>query len=187
MIEIMSTGLADRLRSFPGRDRALAPGQYLFHRGDPVRVLYQVLAGEVRLTRHQTDGATLVLQRAVAGDILAEASLFVARYHCDAIAATASSVRSIATRVLRERLAREPGFAEAWSAHLAGLVQRARLRAEILSLKTVAAKLEAWLAWNEGTLPPKGDWKSLAAEIGTSPEALYRELGKRRLQELRSP
>jgi len=29
-------------------------------------------------------------------------------------------------------------------------------------------------------LPAKGEWRSLAAAIGTSPEALYRELARRR-------
>jgi hypothetical protein len=29
-------------------------------------------------------------------------------------------------------------------------------------------------------LPSKGEWKALAEDIGVSPEALYRELSKRR-------
>jgi hypothetical protein len=29
-------------------------------------------------------------------------------------------------------------------------------------------------------LPPKGEWKSVAEQIGVSPEALYRELSRRR-------
>jgi hypothetical protein len=49
-----------------------------------------------------------------------------------------------------------------------------------LSLKTVAERLEGWLIWRGGGLPPKGAWKDIAAEIGVSPEALYRELAKRR-------
>ncbi|SFI57623.1 hypothetical protein SAMN05216525_110176 [Bradyrhizobium sp. Gha] len=48
-----------------------------------------------------------------------------------------------------------------------------------LSMKTVAARLDAWIEWN-GKLPPKGEWVSLAAELAVSPEALYREIGRRR-------
>jgi len=48
------------------------------------------------------------------------------------------------------------------------------------SLKTVAMRLDGWLAMNEGGVPPKGRWREVAAEIGVSPEALYRELAKRR-------
>ena len=53
------------------------------------------------------------------------------------------------------------------------------MRAEILSLRTVAQRLSAWLELN-GELPAKGEWLILAAEIGTSPEALYREIARRR-------
>ena len=71
-------------------------------------------------------------------------------------------------------------FSEAWTRHPAHEVQRARLHAEILSLKTVAARLDAWVAWNDGIAPEKGEWKPVAEQIGVSPEALYRELAKRR-------
>ena len=70
-------------------------------------------------------------------------------------------------------------FAEAWAAHLAGEVRNARLRAEILTLKTVSERLDAWLA-DRDHLPEKGNWKAVAQEIGTSPEALYREIARRR-------
>ena len=36
------------------------------------------------------------------------------------------------------------------------------------------------MGWNGEGLPAKGTWKTVANEIGTSPEALYRELAKRR-------
>jgi CRP/FNR family transcriptional regulator, dissimilatory nitrate respiration regulator len=41
----------------------------------------------------------------------------------------------------------------------------------------MAQRLEMWLLQN-GTLPNKGNWKQVAAEIGTSPEALYCEIAK---------
>jgi hypothetical protein len=44
----------------------------------------------------------------------------------------------------------------------------------------VADRLDAWLAAGEGKLPAKGEGRGLAAEIGISPEALYRELARRR-------
>jgi hypothetical protein len=43
----------------------------------------------------------------------------------------------------------------------------------------VAARLDAWLAWNNA-LPEKVERRRIADEIGVSPEALYRQLGKRR-------
>lgn len=67
-----------------------------------------------------------------------------------------------------------------WNAYMAREIQHARRSAEIISLRTVAARLDAWIAWNDGKFPPKGEWKTVAEDMGTSPEALYRELSKRR-------
>jgi hypothetical protein len=46
-------------------------------------------------------------------------------------------------------------------------------------VRVLAPRLDTWLDWR-GALPPKGDWLRLAAELGVSPEALYREIAKRR-------
>ncbi len=179
MISIMSGAIIPTLAAMGGPERALAPGAFLFHQGEPTAALFVVLDGRIHLIRHQEGGSALVLQRAGPGDVLAEASLFSGRYHCDAIAQTAARVRGIPNRSLRERFRREPEFAEAWAAHLAHEIQDARFRSEVLSLRTVAARLDAWLAWY-GALPPKGEWTGLADQIGVSPEALYRELARRR-------
>lgn len=180
MIEIMSDALADSLLALPTLERTYAPGEFVFHQGDDVRIIHFVCEGTVNLVRYQTGGASLVLQRAAAGSVLAEASIFSARYHCAAIAIVASRTRSVKKSAVRSKLLRNPAFAEAWLGHLAREVQAARTRAEILSLRTVAERLDAWCAAREACLPEKGEWKALAAEIGTSPEALYRELAKRR-------
>jgi CRP-like cAMP-binding protein len=75
---------------------------------------------------------------------------------------------------------RRGSHAAALMRHLAGEVHRTRTRAEILSLKSVAARLDAWMAFNGGKLPPKGRWYQAASEIGVTPEAFYRELARRR-------
>ena len=79
-------------------------------------------------------------------------------------------------------LADDPALAASWSAMLARSVQAARFRCEIRSLPKVADRLDAWLG--EGNrLPEKGRWLDVAAEIGLSREALYRELSRRRKTE----
>lgn len=175
----MSVNPFDQLASAGGQKRTLGAGEYLFHVGQPVAALFVVLEGEVHLIRHQEHGGAIILQRAGPAEILAEASLFSGHYQCDALTEKGAIVRSISKRELRERLRNEPDFAEAWAAHLAGEIQIMRLRSEILSLKTVASRLDAWLAWH-GELPPKGEWAWLAKEIGISAEALYREIARRR-------
>ena len=179
MIYIMSKNFADYLAPFEGRAQTLVSGQRLFHFGEPVTMVFLVLQGEIQLRRHQENGQLVILQRATAGDLVAEASLFSDRYHCDAVATTRTRVQPIAKQRLRSRLRTDPDFAEALTTHFAREIQSLRFRSEVLSLQKVASRLDAWKVWH-GTLPPKGDWKQLAQQIGVSPEALYREMAKRR-------
>ena len=147
---------------------------------DPVLLLFLVTAGEVRLVRELPDGFQLTLQLAGSASILAEASLFADRYHCGASVAEESAIRAVPIAKARAALESDPALASALLQHLAGEVQRTRTRAEILSLKSVASRLNAWTAFNGGVLPPKGRWHHVASEIGVTPEAFYRELARRR-------
>lgn len=106
--------------------------------------------------------------------------MFSEHYHCDAMAAAKTHILAVPIGVIRDLLNDEPAFARAWTRHLSHELQSARKRAEIVSLRTVGARLDAWLTWNDGQLPSKGEWRRLAEEIGVSPEALYRELSGRR-------
>ena len=180
MIEIMF-GLIERyLRDLRSRERHFDSGQPLFHRGDPVKDVHFVLEGLVHLVRHQADGSFLILQRAGPGSVLVEASLYSETYHCDAVAFSRAKTRMYAKASLRKLLSIDPQFSNAWASYLAHELQGARLRTEVLSLKTVAERLDAWTAWNGGKIPKKGEWKLVANQIGVSPEALYREFAKNR-------
>jgi len=179
MIAIMSDTLLDLFNAQSGCARRLVPGAYLFHRDEPVAALYIVVEGEVQLTRHQEGGGAIILQRAGPGDILAEASVFSPRYHCDGVARTGAVVQSLGKAKFLDRFRNDPEFAEAWASHLAREVQATRFRSEILTLRTVAERLDAWLAWH-GNLPRKGEWVQFAFQVGVSPEALYREMARRR-------
>ncbi|WP_246798326.1 Crp/Fnr family transcriptional regulator [Rhizobium leguminosarum] len=181
MIEIMSNTLIDYIRGLSARRKTFGAGQDLFNQGDDVENLYLVEAGVVHLVRHQADGNVAVLQRASPGLILAEASVFSSVYHCDGVAVSDVNVTAVPVKLIRRVLRSSSDFAEGWACYLSSQLQQTRKRAEIGSLKTVAARLESWLAWNDGGLPSKGEWKALADDIGVSPEALYRELSKRRI------
>ncbi len=180
MIAIRFMSLFDRLRHFDPAEREFASGAPIFRRGDEVSVLHLVVAGEAHLVRHRTDGGPLVLQRALPNAVLAEASVFSARYHCDGVAVAPTRTLAVARSSVRTLLASDPGFVESFAHHLAHELQTTRLRAEILSLRTVAERLDAWITWHGGGAPPRGTWKTVASELGTSPEALYRELARRR-------
>lgn len=177
MISIMSDSLEQLF--YAAAVRRIGADAWLFHGGDAVRFMYLVADGSVSLLRATGAGAPVMLQRAGPLQVLAEASAYSPVYHCDARAVTAAVLRVIPVARFRERLAQKPLLGEVWATHLAHAVQGARMRAEIRTLRTVAERLDAWLG--EGrSLPEKGKRQDLAAELGVSREALYRELAKRR-------
>ena len=180
MIAIMLNLLIEQLKTLPGaKERKLAEGAWLFQQGDKVDCLCLVLSGEIRLIRYQADGSSITLQRVKAGGILAEASLYSDQYHCHALAQQDTVICVIPKVTVLSYLQTDSDFALAWTSYLAREVQQARFRSELLSLKTVAARLDAWLNWHNETLPTKGEWKTLAEQLGVSPEALYREIARR--------
>jgi CRP-like cAMP-binding protein len=175
MIYIMSSIVQD----FRFTPRLVGKGRMLFRQGDRVSSIFLLESSEIHLVRRQRNGVTVILQRGQRGTILAEASLFAERYHCDAIAVDSANVRAIPRADILRRFENDIAFAKAWASHLAGEVRAARLQVEILACKTVSERLDIWFS-QHGKLPEKGAWKNVAAMIGTSPEALYRELARRK-------
>lgn len=177
MITIMRMSISTLFHD--ARNTGLVRGETLFAAGEEVTDIFMVRSGSVHLQRHTTQGAQLVLQNAGPGVVIAEASAYSSRYHCDAIAAEESVVAALPKQRFLSALTDEPALAESWSALLARSIQTARLRAEIRTLPRVSDRLAAWLC--EGNvLPQKGQWQDVAAELGVTREALYRELSRRR-------
>jgi CRP-like cAMP-binding protein len=174
------SGLIEALSRLPSQDMALSRGQALFCSGEPVRSLYVVRSGCIHLTRSDANGIGAVMQRATAGAVLAESSLFSDAYHCDAVVIADAGVQRFEKRLVREAMTQTPALLEEVARHLAREVQRTRVRVEVLSKRTVRERLEAWLVFNDGVLPPAGHWRAVAEDIGVSPEAFYRELQRRR-------
>jgi CRP/FNR family transcriptional regulator, dissimilatory nitrate respiration regulator len=179
MIVIMSEVLFHKLWQEADRSLSLSREEKLFHRGDRVTLVYLLAAGAVDLVRYQRDGGTVVLDRAKEQSIVAEASLYSERYHCDCICTEPVTVRTVSRDRVIQLLLGDSDLAAEWSAYLAAELQNTRHRCDLLTRKTVAERLSGWLDWN-GALPPKGRWKSIALEIGVTPEALYREIKRMR-------
>lgn len=180
MITIMSRDFLSYLSSLPDINRRYSQGQMVFERDDVVNSLFVVEHGEVHLLRRQQDGAEFILQRAEAGTVLAGASLTTPRYHCAAVAVSQTVLIKFSRADVLKMIRETSGAAMALAMHLGREVRGARLRAEMGSLRKVSDRLDAWLAWNDGNLPPKGGKGQLARELSVSTEALYRELAKRR-------
>jgi len=159
--------------------RVLPAKEYLFRTGASVAFLYQVASGTIALRRTTHVGNEITLQVAGPGSLLAEASLYSNEYHCDAVALETSVVTRVACSTAREVLHKSPDLADNWAAYLARTVQKARTNSEIRSLKTVAARLDAWILFG-GKLPQKGAYQDTASELSVTREALYRELARRK-------
>lgn len=178
MIAIMCESLLQIVDGLESDTLDCQQGENLFTAGQQVFWLYRVLSGELSLLRRHRDGSQLVLHRATAGSIIAEASVFSEHYHCDAEVTVSGRIQRLNRTEFRHRITTQPAMAERWGKYLAQSLQHARLRSEILALKTVRSRLDAWIA--ASTTSDNPPWKAVAAEIGVSPEALYRELARRR-------
>ena len=141
-----------------------------------------MIANSVCLVRTDRSGREAILQRASAGDILAEAALFSSTYHCDAIAKTAATVRLYPKAVLLAELQRDSKIAQAFAAMLARQVMTLRTRLEQRNIHSARDRIRHYLAVNVGadgrTVVLSGSLKELAAELGLAHEALYRTLAQ---------
>lgn len=179
MIEIMSDHW---LHFFDGaRKRTLDAGETLFRRGDQVEWAFLISDGRLFLQRALQDGGVLTLHTANTGGLVAEASLFADRYHCDAVTDIATTVSMIPKAKLvahLENVASSDRLSIKAFVSTAREVQNLRTRIEVMRLRKVADRLDAYL---ELYGPPEsGGWVRVADWIGVTPPALYRELAERR-------
>jgi CRP/FNR family transcriptional regulator, dissimilatory nitrate respiration regulator len=161
-------------------DRTLRAGEVLFRIGGKTIGLYEVIAGRVRLARVDRSGHEIVLHVAGPGETLAEASLFSAQYHCDAVASTNAIVRLYPKQQLLAAFGKDPKAAQAFASALARLVMNLRTRIEQRNIRSARERVWHFLALNVGsdgrTVHLRGALKDLAAELGLTHEALYRTL-----------
>jgi CRP-like cAMP-binding protein len=161
-------------------DRKLKAGEPLFRLGDKTAGLYEVIAGRLRLTRVDRSGHEIVLYVAGAGETIAEASLFSAAYHCDAIADSDAIVRVYPKAAVLAAFAKDPKAAQAFTATLAHQVMGLRTRLEQRNIRSARERVHHFLALNASadgrTVELRGTVKDLANELGLTHEALYRTL-----------
>lgn len=175
MVRIMSEIWFDIFSGAP--ERHFDRGASVFRRDDRVTHVYYVREGGVALARSLADGGALTLHRVRPGSVVAEASLFSDRYHCDGICEAPARLAVLSRAATLAALA-ETGRAMTALARSAREVQALRARVEVMRLKTLRARLDAYLEL-QGP-PGSGEWVQVADWIGVTPEALYRELARRR-------
>lgn len=87
--------MSDILRKLiaSGHEQELRARQYLFFLNEAVYNMYLVQSGEVGLMRRLENGNPIILLRALAGEIAAEASLYSECYHWDAVAVVDNTIQ----------------------------------------------------------------------------------------------
>lgn len=146
--------------------------QTIFHQGATPSALFYVAAGTVILERHTEAGQKVVLHRAGAGDLIAEASLFSQTYHCDCVAQTDATVIALDKPAVLQMMATDPDFASALVRKMSRQVQRYRRQLELRSIFPAVDRVLAGLS--DGWLT--GSVIQFASDIGLSHEATYRAL-----------
>jgi len=161
-------------------DRKLKSGETLFRLGDKTAGFCEVIAGRVRLSRVDRSGREVILYVAGPGETIAEASLFAAAYHCDAIASTDALVRVYPKAAVLATFDKDPKSAQAFTATLARQVMNLRTRIEQRNIRSARERVRHFLSVNAGadgrSVNLAGTLKDLAAELGLTHEALYRTL-----------
>lgn len=177
----MITIMSDWRDFFDGAPvRRLDAGATLFRREEPVVSVFVVRSGKIALERPMKDGSSFTLHVASAGMAIAEASLFADAYHCDAVARSPAAVAALPRATFLSALRRSPDAALGLISAHAREIQAQRARTEILRMRRVSDRLDAWLDLYGA--PEKGGWAGVAGEIGVSQPALYRELARRRMR-----
>ena len=173
-------GWLPRTVRIAGVERALKAGDVLFRAEQRTVGLYEVITGKLRLVRVDRAGREALLHVAVAGETLAEASLFASAYHCDAIAATNAVVRLYPKALVLAEFERNPEAAQAFMAMLSRQVMKLRTRIEQRNIHSARDRVRHYLALNTGAdgrnVKVTGTLKDLAGELGLTHEALYRTL-----------
>ena len=157
----------------------LAAGAALFRQGTRTLGLFRVLSGRVRLVRLTPGGTEVPMHTAVAGELFAEASIFSAHYHCDAIALQDCEILVYPKAELTRHLLEKPEMLWAFTAEMARRTQDLRTRLEVRQIRSAPDRVLQFLRLRcdaDGNWSPPGTLKQWAQELGLTHEALYRAL-----------
>ncbi|MFV8833576.1 Crp/Fnr family transcriptional regulator [Aquisalimonas sp. APHAB1-3] len=160
----------------------MTTGDVLFRATQPVHSLHVVREGSVALIRTDARGEEITLYKAIAGECVAEPSLFAERYHCDARAVSPTSVTVYPRQAVLESLRSNPDMALQAAMSMAHLVQSTRTRVALLSLNKARDRILHYLqlARRNGAdhVDMLSDWKAVATELSLTHEAVYRALAQ---------
>jgi CRP-like cAMP-binding protein len=159
--------------------RRLDAGSALFRQGDATIGIFRLVSGRISLVRVTPGGAEVPMHTVRPGELFAEASIFSAHYHCDAIALRSCEVLLYPKAELTRQLKANREELWAFAAELAHRVQGLRTRLEVGQIRSAPERVLRALRLrcdSSGMWKVDGPLKRFAEEIGLTHEALYRAL-----------
>jgi CRP/FNR family transcriptional activator FtrB len=161
--------------------RHVPPRSVLFKEGSRPNTLYALLQGAVELfCEHRDKRRTVAIIRSIKPCLLA--SIWQDRSPLSARTLTSSQLLLVPTRLLRDLIETDAGFASAAAAELANECREAIEQVKNDSLHTSTERLASWLlrfdreAGAAGQFVLPCDKRTLASYLGMAPEHLSRNL-----------
>ncbi len=157
----------------------VAAGAHVFRQRSATVGVFKLLSGKVRLVRTTAGGEQATMHTARPGELFAEASLFAARYHCDAEAVEPSRLLLYPKTALQRAMQERPDLLWAFAGEMAHRIQSLRSRLEVQRTRSARERVLQFLRLHSdaaGLWQQEGTLKHLADELGLTHESLYRTL-----------
>jgi CRP-like cAMP-binding protein len=157
--------------------------QSLYRQGECAKAIYFVRQGELEAARFSPEGDPLVMLRAGAGEFFAEPALSVDCYGCSAYAKSDSELYVLPKSSVLAALNEDRAFSMAFLQAQMRNARKQCSRYERVRLRRAEDRVVHFLVTEIGPdgwvhLPgPLSDW---AAELGLTPESLYRAMTRLR-------
>jgi CRP/FNR family transcriptional regulator, dissimilatory nitrate respiration regulator len=162
----------------------LGRGEVLFHAGDPSTALFAVVAGQVKLTRNNPDGAEKIIELVGPGQTFGEAVVFVERsYPVTAVGLQPTRLVRVPTDVVLDLVENDPTFARRMLAGMAVRLHGLVNDVAAVSLRSGSQRVVGFLLGLVDGEPAPGTTVTLpaakavvASRLSLTPETLSRTL-----------
>lgn len=170
------------------RTRSFHSGALVLHHNENSTDLFFVLHGKVRVVVYSTTGKSVVFRDIREGDVFGElAALDHAPRSANVIALSDTRLAVIPARDFRKLLGEHPEVLDALLGHFTGLIRKYSQRIVELSTLSVEDRIRVEIqrlayehvaARNEARITPAPTLEEIASRIGTTREAVSREIAR---------
>jgi CRP-like cAMP-binding protein len=163
-------------------EKTLQQGELLFEQGDLATHIFVVKNGCVRLVRYTSEGYTVPMYSAYAGESFAEAAMFAHIYHCNAEAALPSAVLCYPKERVLGIIHASPERSDRFIALLTHQIRSLRSLLELRSIHSAEERILQYLLLladpRDLEIKRLGTYKDMAQELGMAHETFYRALAR---------